>query len=219
MKPNDNPIICGRRNCVACGRWLHTVDFKWRWNYRRRNVKPGEKAKNGIKTKRLKSRYPTPIVDTVCRRCRSDMEKTRYRSLPPERKRERAQRSNANTRLRKQKLEEQIRYARMAHRNHSRNYVDNESYEITPFRMWLLRQVRMIGTVESFATSYGLDAREVRRFCDGFIWEGTRGLSSGWDGCEPTPIQSVTLSTVDRYGVAVDDPGLLDRLYPYAEAQ
>lgn len=203
-KSDVNPITCGRRNCARCTRWRHAVDFKWRWNYKR--VKRG--AAHHKKTKKLRTRYPTPTIDTVCRWCRNKERREYYASLTTEQKRAKGRRANENARKRRAKWEIEIHYARMA-QDRAKEHYDDENVDIVPFRMWLLGQLKK-HNVEELARKSGVDHVQLRRWANGYEWP-----NSSCD--EPRPIRSVRLSSVDQVGVGMNDPGLLDRLYPYIE--
>jgi hypothetical protein len=75
--------------------------------------------------------------------------------------------------------------------------------------MWLLGQLKK-HNVEELARKSGVDHVQLRRWANGYEWP-----NSSCD--EPRPIRSVRLSSVDQVGVGMNDPGLLDRLYPYIE--
>ena len=73
--------------------------------------------------------------------------------------------------------------------------------------MWLLRKHRETGyNVGELAQAVDQDPSRVKRWLDGFMWNGA--------GRDPDPIRAIDIGTVDAIGVAMDDPGLLERLYP-----
>ena len=74
--------------------------------------------------------------------------------------------------------------------------------------MWLLRKYREHGYVlEDLADKIGKDPSRTKRLIDGYMWNGA--------GLDPDPIRFIRLSFVDEVGVAIGDPGLLERLYPF----
>jgi len=202
---SQNPIICGRRNCAICGRWKHAVDYKWLWGKKRvPNIDPDAKTK----TKNTRKRYPTPIIDTVCKSCRREQSRERYRNLTPAQKRKLVRRANANAAKRRAKWEREIHYARMSVDN-KRAAPDDENLDVVPFRMWLLGQIRLQGDASTVARMIGVNEGRVRHLADGYYWS-----PNGYTA-EPIPIRTVRVSTVDIYGLKMGDPGLLNRLYPY----
>jgi hypothetical protein len=198
-----NPIVCGRRVCAGpCGRWRHTVDFPWRWRKRR------------TKWRGMPSRAKVPTVGSVCAVCLRAQARARYAALPPAAKHAVGVRANTNAAKRKTKLEEQVHRARRA-------YIANgggghAELDLVPFRMWLLAKVRQEGGIEAVARQLGKDGKAVGRWVHGYEWDNDAGWG-GWAKCEPRPIRTVSMQVVDEAGVAMDEPDLLDRLYPYTE--
>ena len=144
--------------------------------------------------------------------CRRQESRERYANFSPEQKRKVQQRANANSAKLRAKWESEIKYARMSVIGRSRepNKLDEE-LDIVPFRMWILGQIRIFGSTTEVAKRIGVNEGRIRHIADGYYWPYERVCD------EPTPIRTVRLSTVDAYGVAMNDPGLLDRLYPYIE--
>lgn len=163
---------------------------------------------------RVDSRSLYATVDNVCRSCRREQERQRYHSLTPEQRHDYGVRANENTAKRKAKLLEQVGRARMIQERKDPEW-DDFKVDIVPFRMWVLGQVRIYGGTQQFALRLGLDEGLVRRWANGYDWDVDSERS--WGQCEPRPIFSVTVATVDKVGVAMDDPGLLERLYPFAD--
>jgi len=207
MKRSDdaNPIICGRRNCAACGRWRHAVDFKWRWNKKR---VPNVNQNARTKTRSTRKRHPTPIIDSVCKACRRRQSKERYHSLTPAQKHKIIKRANANAAKLRAKWEQEIHYARMSVDN-NHDIPDDENLDVVPFRMWLLGQIRIQGSASIVARMIGVQESRIRHLADGYYWPSDNYCD------EPAPIRTVRVSTVDIYGLKMGDPGLLNRLYPY----
>jgi hypothetical protein len=52
----------------------------------------------------------------------------------------------------------------------------------------------------------GQDFRRVERWLQGFNWDGV--------GRDPVPVRAINIDVLDEIAVALDDPGLLERLYP-----
>lgn len=209
---SDNPIICGRRNCSKCTRWRPVTDFKWRWQKRRSTIDPP----SGLKTRGLKSRYKTPQISTVCVACARSGERERYNNLSEEERQARVHKAVENTKAQRRKLREQIHYAQLAH-SRRRVFKDDQEVDLVPFRMWLLGKVRAVGNTKALASEARVNEKAIRRWADGYDWDYEIGQA--WAGCEPKPIHSIRLSNVDRIGVALGEPDLLDRLYPYAEKE
>jgi len=78
--------------------------------------------------------------------------------------------------------------------------------DFVPFRMWVLFQIKMIGAKE-LARRIDVSEGLVNKWARGYAWERS--------GCEPTPIRSIELTTVDVVATRFEDTGLLNRLYPY----
>lgn len=225
MATPDNPIILGRRNCSRCGRWRHTVDFKWRWPKRRVTNKPNPNidlavaAKVGYKvtkTRALKSRRKKPTIGTICASCSRRIERERYNNLSEDERKAKVHQSVENIKAQKARLKEQIHYAQLAHHK-KRKYRNDQELDLVPFRMWLLGKVRAVGGIEPLALESRIDEKQFRRWADGYDWDSEIGQA--WSGCEPKPIHSIKMSDVDVIGVALGEPDLLERLYPYAESE
>lgn len=203
MATAKNPIILGRRNCARCTRWRHTVDFKWRWqrkHYKTRTLRP--------------PRYRTPTIDTVCKSCRRKQERERYNHLSEEEKRARGRIANKQAQIRRDKLNEQIARMNQIRAQRTPRW-DDKTVDITPFRMWLLGKSRREGGAAGLSRQIGTHERNVRRWLDGYDWDQDSGHAFAY--CEPKPIYSVTVGVVDKVGVALGEPDLLNRLYPFVE--
>lgn len=196
---SDNPIICGRRNCKVCGRWRLATDYRWRWHKHRRKGARGRQARSN-----------RPTVGTVCMVCLRQMERARYAALAPAARQAVGVRANDNARKRKEKMEETAKRAARVLRH------GNGQLDLTPFRMWLLGKARQEGGAVALGSQMGMDEKNVRRWLHGYDWDNDEGWG-GWAKCEPRPVYTVDVATVDRVGVALGEPDLLDRLYPYAE--
>jgi hypothetical protein len=194
----SNPIVCGRRNCASCGRWKLAVDFPWRWR-RRRTKGSGGKARSNV-----------PTVGATCATCLRAQARARYAGLPPAARHAVGVRANGNARKRKDKLEETAKRAARALRQ------GNGELNLVPFRMWMLGKARQEGGASALARQLGMDEHNVRRWLHGYDWDNDDGWG-GWAKCEPRPVYTVDVATVDRVGVALGEPDLLERLYPYAE--
>jgi ribosome-binding protein aMBF1 (putative translation factor) len=190
--------MTGRRNCARCTRWRHDVDFRWRWRKQRK-----------VRGRGVRPRAQRATVDNVCNHCRRVEEQYRYHHMTQEEKQARIKRMNAAKKKRIAKLEEQVRQLRKANPRWGANRVD-----LVPFRMWLLSKARENGGVSTLAQEIGCDEHNVRRWLHGYDWDSEPGPDRY--RCEPRPIYSINTGTVDSIGVALGEPDLLDRLYPYA---
>lgn len=76
------------------------------------------------------------------------------------------------------------------------------SLPIGPFRAWLAEALTVFESKQQLAIAGGTTERT--------IW--------GWLGEGPGAPQSVHLDTLDRFACTLGEPGLLDHLYPIAEA-
>jgi hypothetical protein len=98
-----------------------------------------------------------------------------------------------------------------------RKHKDDNEVELVPFRMWLLGRIRLTGSIRAVAREAGVNEKAIRRWAEGYDWDYEIGQA--WASCEPRPIHSVHPSTVDRIGVALGEPDLLERLYPYVDKE
>jgi hypothetical protein len=196
----SNPIICGRRVCAGpCGRWRHTVDFKWRWQKHGRT--------NGNRVRRAKR----PTIDSVCQPCRRAEERKRYRALSEAERRAKGLRANQQAAARRAKAAVAVEMARLSIERR-KHLFDDDELDLVPFRMWVLAKARELGSIQAVADVAGVEEKSMRRWAEGYEW------NNGFvGGCLPTPIRSVRMSTVDEVGVAVGEQDLLNRLYPYVE--
>jgi hypothetical protein len=194
----------GYRNCDKCTRWRPVSDFTV------------HKTRTGYEQ-----------IKGECEHCKREREQARYDKLSPEQKRKRGITANKqaqkrrdsalqeierlhnildkqNEQLEKQhdKIERARKYTRQP-----RGTINGTAVDILPFRMWLLRQYRQHGySGVVLADQMQVDERQIRRWIDGYEWNGV--------GRDPTPIRAIDLGTVDKISVLMNDPGLLERLYP-----
>lgn len=194
----------GYRNCDKCTRWRPVSDFT---------------------VYRTRTGYEQ--IKGTCDKCKRDAERERYEKLTLEQKRAKGVKANEqaqkrrdsalheierlrkildkqNVKLDKQydKIERSRKIVRVPYGTGSGIAVD-----IIPFRMWLMRQYRQHDyNLGDLAKHIGQDPSRVRRWLDGYLWNGT--------GRDPEPIRSIYIANIDKIGVAVGDPGLLERLYP-----
>lgn len=188
--------MTGRRNCKRCTRWKLDIEFPWRWQRR----------------KGKRDRYARPVIEGTCHACRREQARERYQARPLEERRAIGRRANENRRKRIEQAREQAHRARRA-------YLPGgglAELPLTPFRMWLIGRARANGGANSLAREIGVNDEMVRRWLQGYVWDNDPGWG-GWASCEPRPIYTVGVATVDRVGVALGEPDLLDRLYPYNE--
>lgn len=204
-RPSKIPKLWrGYRNCDVCTRWRPVSDFT---------------------VVRLRTGYEQ--IKGQCEHCKRERERARYDKLTPEQKSAKGKKANKqaqkrrhdaideikrlhkildkqNEKLDKQwdKIERSQKLVRVP-----RGTENGRAVDITPFRMWLLRQYRQHDyNVGELAEDMGQDSSRVKRWLDGFQWNGA--------GRDPTPIRAIDVSTVDTIGVAIGDGGLLERLYP-----
>lgn len=188
-----------RKNCTKCGRWKLAIEFPWRWKSRGRVL--------GI-----------PYIHSVCLTCKSARERERYDSLTPEQKKEKGIKANKQAYERRHKLtarviklearvetlEERLQKYRKRVGINKRTHDNEILLDIVPIRMFLIRQTRMY-SMKEIARQVGVDEAAVRRHVQGFYWESS---------CDPRPVRTVTLSTVDKYLVRLNAEERLDELYP-----
>ena len=132
--------------------------------------------------------------------------------MTDEEKRAKGIRANEQAAKRRAKLEEQVRRARRAYQKHG----NEAELDLTPFRMWILGKSRQEGGAVALATQLGIDEKNVRRWLHGYDWDNDDGWGS-WARCEPRPIRTVSVRTVDEVGIGLGEPDLLERLYPFLE--
>lgn len=167
-------------------------------------------------------------IESVCNACKWTRERERYNGLSPEEKREYGQRVNLRTRLRRHRQlhviehqrhvlekreqqiarqEEKLEVVKGRYRlpRGVRDGNDGIAVDITPFRMWLLRQHRNREyDARKLAADIGRDERKVGEWLQGYRWSVAG----------PVPIKAINVQTVDEIGVTIDEPGLLWDLYP-----
>ena len=199
------PLIWrGYRNCDRCTRWRPVSDF----------------------TVYL-TRTGYEQIKGECEYCKRERERERYHRLSVEKKRAKGVAANKRTMKRRndalheierlrsildkqnEQLEKQHDKLQRARKNASppRGTINGSAVDITPFRMWLMRQHRQHGyDTGALAEDIGMDSTRTKKWLDGFIWNGA--------GRDPDPIRAIDIGTVDKIGVAMGDPGLLERLYP-----
>ena len=195
----------GYRNCDVCSRWRPVSDY------------PVYKSRSGYEQ-----------IKGICESCKNKKERERYESLTPEQKRAKGKEANRHQRKRRvdalheierlrsildeqnEKLDKQ--YARLEKaRSRVLHWENGEAYlDIVPFRMWLLRQHRESGyDLKQLAEQVGYDDSQISRWMQGFHWNGV--------GRDPAAIRSIKLSIVDEIATRLEDPGLMDRLYPVVD--
>jgi hypothetical protein len=192
----------GYRNCDVCSRWRPVSDY------------PVYKSRSGYEQikgqcfacKRAKERARYDRLDAKAKRAKgikaNQQAKKRRTAALHEIERLHKNLDKQNERIEKQWAKMEKSRTRILHWENGEAYLD-----AIPFRMWLLRQHRIRGyEVAALASEIGQDESRVRRWLDGFQWNGA--------GRDPTPIRSIKLTTVDEIAVALEDPGLLERLYP-----
>jgi hypothetical protein len=195
----------GRRNCNVCTRWRPVSDFTV-----------------------YQTRTGYEQIKGTCEVCKREKENARYQSLTPEQKRKKGIKANKQTLKRRNKaldyierqrklldkqndkierLEKRVEAGRTRIIHTEGDRMDGTYVDIVPFRMWLLRRHREGGyDILELAEEIGQDDARVGRWLRGFEWNGA--------GRDPTPLRSIRLSTVDAVAVALEDPGLVARLYP-----
>lgn len=192
----------GYRNCDVCTCWRPVSDFT---------------------VYKLRSGYEQ--IKGQCEVCKRERERARYDKLTQKQKYERGKKFNEQARKRrndalqeiarlhkildKQNVKLEKQHARLEKaRTRILHWENGEAYlDIVPFRMWLLRQHRQSGyDLTTLAETVGYDESLLRRWMQGFQWNGA--------GRDPSPIRSIKFETVDNISVRLEDPGLIDRLYP-----
>lgn len=206
--PGPKPKIWrGYRNCSRCTAWRPVSDF------------PIRKTRSGFEQ-----------IESVCNACKWSREKARYNGLSKNEKREYGRRVNRRARRRKQRQlrviehqraildkrerqiarqEEKLEAVKGRYRSPRgvRDGNDGIAVDITPFRMWLLRQHRQRAyDARKLAEDIGRDERKVGEWLQGFRWQGASR--------DPVPIQAINVQTIDEIAIAIDEPGLLWDLYP-----
>jgi hypothetical protein len=188
-----------RKNCTKCKRWKLAIEFPWRWKSRGRAL-------------------AIPYIHSVCSSCKTQKERERYDALTPEEKRAKGKKANRQAYERRHKLNAQVvklktRVETLEERldkyrkrvGIAKRTYDNEILlDIVPIRMFLIKQAR-ISSMKSIARQVGVDESLVRRHVQGFYWESS---------CDPRPVRTVTLSTVDKYLVRLNAEQRLDDMYP-----
>lgn len=199
----------GYRNCARCTRWRPVSDF----------------------TVYL-TRTGYEQIKSECAACKRERGRESYGSLTPEEKRIKGIEANRRTQMRRQRALAQIERQRknldkqnekleqqwdkiMLGRKWTRpprGTVNGSAVDITPFRMWLMRQYREHDyNVGLLADDVGKDASQVRRWLDGYTWMGP--------GLDPVPVRAIDVALVDEIGTTIGDPGLLERLYPFEKVE
>jgi hypothetical protein len=198
------PLVwTGYRNCDVCTRWRPVSDFTV-----------------------YQTRTGYEQIKGTCDACKRKVERDRYNRLTPAQKKAKGVKANKQAQKRRDKaltfierqaaildkqnekierLEKQVE----AGRKHMHiRHVDGVRYvDAVPFRMWLLRRHRESGyDVARLADDIGRDHSQVSRWLQGYQWNGA--------GLDPEPLRSISLATVDEVAVALNDPGLVTRLYP-----
>jgi hypothetical protein len=194
----------GYRNCDVCTRWRPVSDFTV-----------------------YQTRTGYEQIKGTCDACKRRVERERYDRLTPEQKRAKGRKANKQAQKRRDKalvyierqraildkqnekierLEKRVEAGR-SRILHQENHLDGPYVDAVPFRMWLLRTHREGGyNVQQLADRIGRDHTQVQRWLNGFQWNGA--------GRDPVPFRSIQLKIVDEVSVALNDPGLVTRLYP-----
>jgi hypothetical protein len=192
----------GYRNCSRCTRWRPVSDFPVR---------------------RLRSGYEQ--IEAQCECCKRAIERERYDNLDDKAKAEYGRRVNERTRRARKrqlakihraaeqlaaqdrKLEQQYVKIRELRKEIPRGHWSGVGVDIVPFRMWLLRRFRVHGySLDRLAADIGQDPRRVKRWIDGFEWNGIQN--------SPIPIRAINKETVIAIGDNIEEPRLLQDLYP-----
>jgi len=189
----------GRKNCKRCTRWRLLVDYTWRWRLVR------------SKGSGRKPRHIKPTIDGVCNYCRRIEEKNRYRLKTKEERKEIGRRANENRLKRIKKEQEKLDKTRALVRYQQRELGwENERVSIIPFRMWVIRQIRLRGSLANFANEIGYDQSLVGRWANGFYWEPES---------HPVPVYSIEIGTVDKVLTAAGASFELSMIYPLKDDQ
>jgi len=175
-----------------------------------------------------KSRTKYDQILGICEACKRRIEKERYDNLSDNEKYEKGKRANKQAvkrrykqlheieKLRKEiakqdnKLEKQHEKIRALRKEIPRGRWVGSGLDIVPFRMWLLRMYRVHDyNLDNLAFDIGREPRQVKRWLDGYEWNGSRGV--------PVAIRSINKENVISIGDAVGEPRLLEELYPGEE--
>lgn len=179
-----------RRNCARCTRWKHAVDFPWRWKARGKELQ-------------------IPHISNVCLVCKSELGKASYNKLSPEEKKARGRRANEQARKRRQRLEALVQERLAAYNKRFGRPVDHRGpdlmLELLPFRMFLLRYRKKLGSTKRLAYILVMDHSRVTRLLNGY---------TDHDNGSVVPIRQVSLATVDRALVMLEAEERLEDLYP-----
>lgn len=192
----------GYRNCERCTRWRPVSDFTV-----------------------YKTRTGYEQIKGECIECKRQREKERYDKLTDEQKRAKGKKANKQAERRRnkslheieklrdeiakqdRKLEKQHEKIRSLRAEIPRGHWAGSGLDIVPFRMWLLRQYRIHDyNVTNLAFDLNQNERQVRRWLDGYDWNGRRGV--------PAPVRSITKEKIIDVGDAIGEPRLLEELYP-----
>lgn len=125
-------------------------------------------------------------IQNVCSICRNRKLRESYSKLsPPERK---ARWTNAN-KLRQKKVEKAKEGA--AAKRELMGYQNGRLLPITPFRMWLIKKMVVYGSLEELNRRTGLRHESLSNYLKGYEWNESLA-------CDPRPVLTVPLSTVDK---------------------
>lgn len=176
-------------------------------NNGRRNCKRCTRWKLAVEFKwrwRVPEYTQKPTIDTVCRSCRRAEERERYANMLPEDKAAKIAKANKRTRERYQA----VKQARLIARSDPK-FKPGERVDFVPFRMWLLYQFSHNGglSVKEYATKAGISPDSIRRWLDGFEWRDR--------SCEPVPIQTIRLRTVEDVTTKLGHPEAVRAIYPF----
>lgn len=191
----------GYRNCSKCTRWRPVSDFTV-----------------------YKTRSGFEQIKSECEVCKRGRETARYDEMSPEQKKAKGKLANINAERRRNKAlrqidrlkidldaaERQIEVQKLklaeARAAVPRGTFSGNGIDIVPFRMWLLEFHRMNDySVPKVAALIGHSERQVYRWLNGYDRNGARA---------PVPVRSINVETVRNVGNAIDEPRLLENLYP-----
>lgn len=166
-----NEEILGRKNCLKCGRWrIVAIDFPVRVYH----------AKGGDVERIL----------AVCRVCRNRESTKSYQSLSPEAKRARWMKINAQRQEKVRKVNE-AEQARRATAREINGFRNGRLLTVVPFRMWLIKKLKVYGSVQRLVDVTGVGHTELTRYLKGYDWNESLA-------CDPRPVLTVPASIVDR---------------------
>lgn len=160
-------IIQGRKNCVRCGRWRYlATDF----------------------SVRLYHKKAGPVEQTIntCNICCNRAAKRVYHDLSYEERKARWTKQNL---VRQSKID--LAKEAKAARRELIGYKNGRLVSAIPFRMWLVKKLKVYGSIEALHIATGLGHEQVNRYVRGYEWN--ESLT-----CDPRPIVTVPVSVVDK---------------------